>query len=287
MAPLWDPAEIRRQITSGPIFQNLGPQRSAEIAAFSEEELDAGLTAALSRPQLPHLPSGALVRRAVYSAQYAELFARFDLPSTLAVYEPGAGASDSVTVAVEAHTWGKGCYATVNLNRALRAQFQSKTAYLRLAIDIVEDRAEHSRTHFSPNSFDAACFHHAVNDILQTAVSEPRGMDTTTVDWWPNERQMIEWLAEDFAADGLESRGRPELLEVVSGAVDLVRPGGYLIFDHWTSLSSRDSDWFPWDLFCDLIPMARRWIATSDLPLIEIELPGADPRWWMIMQVEK
>jgi len=38
-------------------------------------------------------------------------------------------------------------------------------------------------------------------------------------------------------------------------------------------------------LFCDLIPMARRWIATSDLPLTEVELPGADPRWWMALRV--
>lgn len=284
MADLWAPAAIRRQITSGAVFENLGPQRSGEMAALSEEELDVGLKAALSRPQLGAEP---VIRRAVYSAQYLALFERFGLPEELAVYEPGAGASDSVTVAVAAHSGGKGRYVTINLNRNLRAEFLQKTAHLRMDVEVIEDRAERSLTHFGANCFDAACFHHAINDILQTAVSEARGMDTAAVDWWPNERQMIEWLAETFAADGLASHGRPELMEVVAGAAEMVRPGGYLLFDHWTSVKGREQGWFPWELFCDLVPMARRWIAASDLPLTEVALPGVDPQWWLFLRAEK
>ncbi|MFH1566354.1 MAG: hypothetical protein ABIL09_00020, partial [Gemmatimonadota bacterium] len=226
-----------------------------------------------------------LVRRAAYAAQYLELFGFLGLPVELAVYEPAAGASDSVAVAVEAYSHGGGRYATVNLNRPLRDELRRKAAHLRLRLDIVEDHAQRVGAHFAAASFDAACFHHAINDILQTAASEPRGMDTTVVDWWPNERQMIEWLAEDYAADGLAARGRPELLAAVAGAVELVRPGGYLLFDHWTSLAARERAWFPWDLFCDLIPLARGWIAASGLPLEEVLLPGADPRWWMCQRV--
>ena len=46
------------------------------------------------------------------------------------------------------------------------------------------------------------------------------------------------------------------------------------------------SKWFPWDLFYNLIPMARGWIAECKLPLTEIRLPGVDPQWWMILQID-
>ena len=108
-------------------------------------------------------------------------------------------------------------------------------------------------------------------------------MDTRTVDWWPNERQMIEWLAEDEAAGRLDERARPALLSAVRNAVELVKPGGYLLFDHWTWVGHREMDWFPWDLFCDLIPLARDWIGEAGMPLAEIPLAGRDPQWWMCL----
>lgn len=285
MSGLFDYDTIRQQITHGAVSTSLGPERGAALSALSDADLDACLSAGLCRPQGPQPPAGALVRRAAYAAQYATLFAHLELPRELAVYEPAAGASDSVTVAVDAHSSGSGRYATINLNRPLRDGFRAKTAHLQLRIDVIDDHAQHSGAHLAPASFDAACFHHAINDILQTAVSEPRGMDTTTLDWWPNERRMIEWLAQDYADDGLERRGRPELMAAIAGATELVHPGGFLLFDHWTSVASREKAWFPWDLFCDLVPLARRWIAASDLPLREVHLPGVDPRWWMCQRV--
>jgi hypothetical protein len=32
--------------------------------------------------------------------------------------------------------------------------------------------------------------------------------------------------------------------------------------------------------------MARGWIAECGLPLTEIRLPGVDPQWWMILQID-
>ena len=156
-----------------------------------------------------------------------------------------------------------------------------------MGIRIIDDNAQHALEHLESNRFDVACFHHAVNDILETAVSEPRGMDTITIDWFPNERQMIEWLAEDVASGRIEERGKPEVLQIVGDAVDLVRPGGYLLFDHFNWCKYMEVDWFPWQLFYDLIPMTREWIAGDGLPLVEERLPNVDPQWWMIMKVEK
>lgn len=86
-------------------------------------------------------------------------------------------------------------------------------------------------------------------------------MDTTQIDWFQSERQMIEWLAEDAAAGRLEHRGKPAFLQIVASAIRMARPGGHLIFDHWNWRKFTGVKWFPWDLFYNLIPMARAWIA--------------------------
>jgi SAM-dependent methyltransferase len=155
-----------------------------------------------------------------------------------------------------------------------------------MPVRIIEDNAQRALAHLAPRSVDVACFHHAVNDILQTAVSEPRGMDTTAIDWFPNERQMIEWLAEDATAGRLEQRGKPELMQIVADAARLVRPGGFLVFDHFNWCKFIGVSWFPWELFYNLIPMTRRWVAESGLPLSEVRLAGADPQWWLMLQVK-
>jgi len=112
-------------------------------------------------------------------------------------------------------------------------------------------------------------------------------MDTTSIDWFPNERQMIEWLAEDAKAGRLEECGKPQLMQIVSDAAQLVRPGGVLIFDHFNWCKFIGVPWFPWDLFYNLIPMTRRWIAESGLPLSEVCLEGLDPQWWYISRKGK
>ena len=153
-----------------------------------------------------------------------------------------------------------------------------------MSVRSIEDHAQKALTYIPPNSLDVACFHHAVNDILQTAVAEPRGMDTAGIDWFPNERQMIQWLAEDVKAGRLEQRGKPELMQIVADAARLVRPGGFLLFDHYNWCRFAGVPWFPWELFFNLIPMTRRWIAESGWPLSEVRLEGMDPQWWLVLQ---
>ena len=284
---MWEKERVLGEVSEGPIFQHLSERIQAELATVSKDDLADAVAAALCRPQPNVMSYAGLVASPVYAAQYYEIFKTFDLPRDLVVYEPCAGASDPVILAAETYSSGHGTYSTVNLNRPLREELQRKIGHLKLSVRIVDDNAQQTLWHFQADSFDVACFHHAINDILQTAVSEPRGMNTSTVDWWPNERGMIEWLAEDFAAGCIEERGKPELMEIIGYAVDLVRSGGYLVFDHWVWLAHREQDWFPWELFCDLVPMTRRWVEESDLPVVEVKLPDADPQWWMFLRVEK
>ena len=51
-------------------------------------------------------------------------------------------------------------------------------------------------------STHVAWFHHATNDILQTADAKAHGMDTTELDWWPHERQVIESMAVEHYVAG-------------------------------------------------------------------------------------
>jgi hypothetical protein len=156
---------------------------------------------------------------AVLAAQYYEVLDALKPPRALNIYEPCVGASNPVIVAAAAYSNDSANYLTINLNRKLCGQLRQKIAHLKMPIRIIEDNAQTALAHLKPQSFDVVCFHHAVNDILQTAVSEPRGMDTTAIDWFPNERQMIEWLAEDAKAGRLDQRGKPELMKIVSDAV--------------------------------------------------------------------
>jgi SAM-dependent methyltransferase len=277
---LWEPARVTEEIAAGPIHRVLGEVAKSELAGIAN--LSDKVTVALQNPK--PLDICMPVLDAVLAAQYYEVFQALGLPQDMSVYEPCVGASCPVILAAEAHSGGRASYLSINLNRRLREQLHAKIAHLGMTVSIIEDNAQEALRHLSPGSIDVACFHHAVNDILQTAVSEPRGMDTTAIDWFPNERQMIEWLAEDAAAGRFEQRGKPELMRIVADAVHLVRPGGHLIFDHFNWCRFIGVDWFPWDLFYNLIPMTRRWIAKSGLPLTEIRLDGIDPQWWLVLQ---
>jgi hypothetical protein len=72
----------------------------------------------------------------------------------------------------------------MNLNRILREELQAKISHLKSNINIIDENAQKAFDYFTPNSVDISCFHHAINDALQTAVSEPRGMDTAKIEWW-------------------------------------------------------------------------------------------------------
>ena len=277
----WSVAHIATEIREGAISVALSPEALAPIRALTRADLHTAVTDALARPQPRDMSRGRRVLPAVLAAQYLELLRHFRLPTSPVIYEPCVGASDPVIVALEAYADGRGRYTAINLNDRLRRELEGKTAHLRTRIDIISADAGAALAHLAPASFDAACFHHAINDILQTAVATPRGMDTRRIEWWSNERQMIEWLAEELEEGTIDARARSALISVVAGAAELVRPGGVLIFDHWTWFGHQAEPWFPWDLFNDMLPLARDWIGAAGLPLAPVDLAGADPRWWM------
>jgi hypothetical protein len=271
-----------QEVTRGKVYALQPDATRREIDRLTEGQVRDAARKGMTRPQPGETSQASrLLMNPCLTVQWLALFETLGLPRDMRVFEPCSGASEPVLFATEIYTAGNGAYTTVNLNRPLAAQFREKIGKVTLDVRSIEDDATRADLSREAGTYDVAAFHHAINDLLQTAVSEPRGMDTRTVDWWPNERQMIEWLAEEDRDGVLDERARPALLGAVRNAAELVKPGGMLLFDHWTWEAHREMDWFPWELFCRLIPLARGWIQEAGLPLEEVRLDGYDPQWWM------
>jgi SAM-dependent methyltransferase len=256
-----------------------------EVDALSREELLHGAEQVLARPQKAEfIPGARPLSRRLLAAQWTLLLESLALPEQPHMLELCAGGSDPVVVALDVLYGSAATYVTINLNRKLAAELQERAAALDLKIKVIEDDACRLPEHYAPGSVDCVCFHHAVNDILQTAVAGAHGLDTRDIDWWPTERRMIEWLAAQHGRDGLASVGLPELKAILQNAAVVVRPGGHLCFDHWTWEYHLGLDWFPGDLFNGLVPLARAVALSLSTPLEEVTPSGLDRRWWMVLR---
>ena len=91
-------------------------------------------------------------------------------------------------------------------------------------------------------------------------------------------------LLPDETQEQIRALSEAEVREGARRALTRPMPGGFLLFDHWTWEGHRSLEWFPWELFCALVPLAREWIRGAGLPLEERLLAGRSPQWWMRLQ---
>ncbi|MEM7124710.1 MAG: hypothetical protein AAF702_00195 [Chloroflexota bacterium] len=282
--PIWESKRIIELLRYGSIYSVLNQRLRAQIDSLSPDQLAEKVGQTMGNPSRFSYPFWALV----LAAQYYELFRALGVTKDHAVYEPGAGAEPPVLVASRALGGVQASYTTINLNQQLHERLTNALdAPAKASAEqcrIIQANALDALTYLEPGTFDVACFNHSINDILQTAVSEAMGMDTATVDWFAEEQQMIEWLAGEYRTDGLATRGKPELLSIISDAATLVGSGGHLIFYHCVFEGMHALPWFPWDLYCELIPLTRGWIEGSTLAVEEVQLLGVDPQWWMVLR---
>lgn len=280
---MWTTEQLLAEAVEGRVAERFGG--SDELEQFSRDELLEGAQQVLARPQAAErTPAARPLGRRLLAAQWTLLLEHVQLPDNPAVLEPCAGGSDPVVVALDVLFGATASYVTINLNRKLAAELMARAEKLALDVRLIEGDAQTLSTYFDDAAFDCVCLHHAVNDILQTAVAGLRGMDTRDIDWWPTERRMIEWLGEQHQEDGLASVGLPELTTILDGAARALRPGGAMCFDHWTWEYHLGLDWFPGELFNGLIPLAREVARSLSVPLEEITPEGLDRQWWMVLR---
>lgn len=281
-ASVWKPEHLAHLIQAGAINGVLSQPLIDEILALTDDDLAAKVRQTMLHPSTFSHPFWAMV----LAAQYYRLFEVLKLPKTLAVYEPGAGAEPPVVVASAALGGHQSRYTTMNLNKPLHTKLMQALNDQPSSYTIIEANALTALDYLTPDSFDVACFNHSINDILQTAVAEANGMDTRDIDWFAEEQQMIEWLEAAFQSGDVERTAKKALLQIIQDAVTVVRRNGYLIFFHCVFEGMQTLSWFPWKRYNDLIPITRNWIAESALPVEEVQLPGIDPQWWMILKVQ-
>ena len=280
---MWTTQQILNEVVGGRVGERYEPVDG--VADMPRDELLDAVRQELIRPRLLERPQVARdMSRALLAAEWTLLLEHLQFPSGPRVLEPCAGGGEPVVMALDVLFGAGADYTTVNLNRHLAAELLDRTNHLDIEVKVIEDDACNLSAYFGESSLDCACFHHATNDILQTAVAGRHGMDTRDVDWWPTEQTMIEWLGEQHRADGLASVGLPELRTIILSAARAVRPGGYICFDHWTSEYHLGLDWFPGELFNELIPMTRDVALSLPVNLEEITPPGLDRQWWMVLR---
>ncbi|MGD9519514.1 MAG: hypothetical protein AB7W28_08345 [Armatimonadota bacterium] len=280
---MWTAEQLLDEAVGGRVGERF--QGLDEIEDLSREELMASARQVLARPQASEfLPGARPLSRRLLAAQWTLLLESLALPEAPTVLELCAGGSDPVLVALDVLYGAQATYVTINLNRKLADELMQRASNLDLCVRLIEDDAQNLARHFPEASVDCVCFHHAVNDILETAVADAHGLDTRDIDWWATERQMIEWLDEQYREDGLASVGLPELRRIMDAAARAVKPSGPLCFDHWTWEYHLSLDWFPGDLFNNIMNVAREAARGLTTPLEEITPEGLDRRWWMVLR---
>ena len=197
--------------------------------------------------------------------------------------EVATGSQTSVPLAVECYTEGKGRYTTANLNQDLTRAFRKAAERLTIDFDVVEDDAVNLPGYYPQAVFDAAIFQHAVNDILQGIVAGQIGLDTEKNNWFTILPAMIAEMAKRHREGTLEATAKPQFLKLMEAVTKTVKPGGILFFTHWEYEDDLAMG-YPPELYSTFIPLARKWIASANLPLAEVKLEGFDPAYRLILR---
>ncbi|MDH7569990.1 MAG: class I SAM-dependent methyltransferase [Armatimonadota bacterium] len=282
---MWPAEDLLELVLEGPLERLWTAEERERLGRFTPCELLAGAREMLARPQPAHpSPAARAVNGPILAAQWLALFRDLDLPRDAFVVEVCAGGSPPVVLALAAHAPNRGRYVGVNLNRGLGEQLRARAAALPVDALFVEANARRLGDYVGHATADCVAFHHAVNDILQTAVADAEGIDTVDLEWWPNERRLIELTAAYEKAGLLHSVGWETVREIAAAAAQAVKPGGYLLFDHWTSGGYLNAEWFPKTLFSEMIPHTRALLCP--LALREVTPPHLERQWWMVLQRE-
>jgi hypothetical protein len=174
-------------------------------------------------------------------------------------------------------------YVSFNMNKKLTREFYGKTKELDVSVLVIEEDAKYIPDYFGPDYFNIVAFQHSINDVIQSILCHKEGIDTINSDWMKVLPHMIKIMQRELQEGTLEQHAKKEFLSLISNCIDTLTQNGMMIFSHYMFQLDLDLG-YPYELWHNMLPMARKWILESGLMVEEIEFEGFDKQWWMFLR---
>lgn len=202
---------------------------------------------------------------------------------TVNVLEVASGDEDMIPQVMDRIFNKESQYVSFNMNKKLTQEFYLRTKELEISMLVIEEDAKYIPDYFGPNYFDVVAFQHSINDVIQAILCHKEGIDTIDTDWMKLLPHMIKVMQTELQEGTLEQHVKSGFLSLITNCMETLTQNGIMIFSHYMFQLDLDLG-YPYELWHDMLPMARKWILESDLMLEEIEFEGFDKQWWMFLK---
>jgi hypothetical protein len=202
---------------------------------------------------------------------------------TVNVLEIASGDEDMISQVMDKTFNKESQYVSFNMNKKLNREFYRKTKGLEVSLLVIEEDAKYIPDYFGPNYFNAVAFQHSINDVIQAILCHKESIDTIDTDWMKVLPHMIKIMQRELQEGTLEQHAKKEFLSLISNCMDTLTQNGMMIFSHYMFQLDLDLG-YPYELWHNMLPMARKWILESGLMVEEIEFEGFDKQWWMFLR---
>ena len=249
--------------------------------SISNTDKERFLTELIEKPIVFENPE--LIYDWYFRSKWADALKAIHQKPSISVFEIGAGGCDIVPKAISksfCHPDTK--YVTANLNKELTQIFKWKTEKDPITITVIEDDASNVSSYVGENAFDVIVFEHSVNDVLETILAEKNGIDTVNRGWMEILPSITQVVNREWNRGTFEENTRPEVLKLISTCLEVLKPGGFLIFAHYQFQYNLDIGLSP-ELNQDLIPTVRKWLSEHHIGE-EIFFDDFDQNWWMFIR---
>ncbi|MGM1045084.1 MAG: hypothetical protein ACQEXX_02960 [Bacillota bacterium] len=253
------------------------------IASLSDDELHRRLDGMITAPITLAERSDPEMLQLFYTSSYVHLMEFLNVPKDAKLFEIAAGDTIFIPKALDTHAEEGAKYVTANLNQDLTEGFRDKTAELSIEIQVIEDNGARILNYCGQGSMDVIVFHHALNDIVQTMIAQREGIDTINSDWWSVEPQMLQAVMDYHNRGELKQAVYSEFISIIETCHQLLKEEGIIIFDNCT-YAGYEKIGYSSEFHSNYIQLAREWINEADLGLQEVQVPGFDAKWWMVLQ---
>lgn len=274
--------ELARQIKEGEWSDLMSPADVMNVLKMSEAEVRDQLAASCGLNGGPIANDGWL--DIYWTAGWVQMMLAAGVRPASTVMEVGSAISSNVIRAANALLGSRGRFVALNLNEALLAGFRERNRQLAIRTRFVADDALYADRRLPAASCAFVAFNHQINDIVQTIVYDLDGRCTKGGDWYAMAPHMVRLTCEAAQSGAMERDVRPRFLHLIESCCRVLAPGACMAFNNAvTPLLLRLG--YDAQLLGSFVPLARRWIGESDLPLVEQPVPGFDPRWWMLLRM--